>query len=211
MNLRSVLLATATVLAAVACSDSSQSEDQGTPPTDLNVLRLLPTAPPLCADSVGAWFHKTASGGPTEIALQFNEDGGSCSGSDETEDFLRLRLERNSLATMPDGTPINVGDSVFISVKWVGSDSILFEMKPSGLKFATSAKARLKIEYSQCGGDLNEDGNDDEDDDDIERQLGIWRQETLGDDFFLIGTGTIEDQDEIEADLSGFSRFMIAY
>lgn len=209
-TLRSILLAAATVLTAVACSGSGTSEDSGKPPEELNVLRLPLTAPPLCADSVGGWFHKGASGGPEEIALQFEEEGGGCGGG-ETEDFLRLRLDRNSLASMPDGSPIEVGDSVFISVKWVGSDSVLFELKPSGLKFASNAKARLKIEYDKCGGDLNNDGEDDEHDDDIRQQLGIWRQEMLGEHFFLIGTGTIEGEDKIEADLTGFSRFMIAY
>ena len=139
------------------------------------MLRLPLTAPQLCADSVGAWFHKRASGGPEEIALQFEEEDGGCGGG-ETEDFLRLRLARNSLATMPDGTPINVGDSVFISVKWVGSDSVLFEMKPSGLTFASNGKARLKIEYGECDGDFNDDGQHDNHDDDIEQELGIWRR-----------------------------------
>ncbi len=209
MTVRSMLVAATAVLTGVACASSSTSEQTGTPPGLLNVLRLPPTAPPLCADSVGAWFLKTASGGEKEIALQFAEGGGSCAG--ETEDFLRLKLSGNTLATMPDGTPIANGDSVFISVKWVGSDSILFEMKPSGLKFNPSAKAELKIEYGELGGDLNEDGNHDAEDDSIEAQIDIWRQEAPGEDFFRIGTGKVEEADEIEAKLTGFSRFMIAY
>jgi hypothetical protein len=208
MNLRPMLFATTAVVLAMACSDST-GENGGVPPGDLTALRLAPTAPPLCADSVGAWFYKTSSGPSSEIALQFAEQGGSCAG--ETEDFLRLRLDSNSLQTMPDGTPISAGDSVFISVKWVGSDSILFEMKPSGLKFNPNAKARLKIEYGEAGEDLNHDGNNDDEDTHIEQQIDIYRQESPGAAFFPIGTGKIEEENEIEADLSGFSRFMIAY
>lgn len=201
------LVVAALVLAA--CSDSSTGGDAGIPSSELNVLRLPVTAPALCADSVGGWFKKTATGGPTEIALEFPEEGSTC--NEETEDFLRLRLDRSSLDQRPDGSSINIGDSVFISVKWVGSDSIMFEMKPSGLKFASGHEARLKIEYDKLNGDLNEDGNNDEDDDDIERRLDMYRQEDGDTNWYRIGTIKLEDDDEIEGELTGFSRYMLAY
>lgn len=201
----------AAVVTMVACADSTSNSDDtpGVPSGSLNTLLLPITAPALCADSTGAWFHKRTSGGPEEIALTFPEEGDDCNG--ETEDFLRLRLERRSLATLPNGDPINVGDSVFISVKWVGSDSVLFKLSPSGLKFTPGDEARLKIEYDKLNGDLNDDGNNDEDDDEIERRLDIYRQEEGDSLWFPVGTVKIEEDDEIEAELRGFSRFMLAY
>lgn len=195
----------------VACADGTSSDDNspGVPSAHLNTLLLPITAPPLCSDSAGRWFHKRTSGEPEELALTFADEGDDCGG--ETEDFLRLRLDRRSLATLPNGDPISVGDSVFISVKWVGNDSVLFRLTPSGLKFTPGNEARLKIEYDKLNGDLNEDGNHDEDDDEIERRLDIYRQEEGDSLWFPVGTVKIEDQDEIQARLRGFSRFMIAY
>jgi hypothetical protein len=206
------LLVAALVMAGCS-SDGTDENDEGVPPEALNVLQLPINAPALCADSVGAWFVKRSTGGPQEIALVFSEedDPDEGCGTGEEEDFLRLRLDRNSLAQLPNGDSVAVGDSVFISVKWVGSDSILFEMKPSGLKFAANRPARLKIEYDRLGGDLDDDGDLDGDDDDIEQQLSIWRQEAPDLPAFKVGSVRFEEDDEIEGDITGFSRFMLAY
>lgn len=202
----------AMALSVAACSDSSNSSDPGKPAGDLNFLRLTDTAPPLCADSVGAWFFKGPDADDQELALEFPESGNLANcGSGDTEDFLRLRLKKLSLSRFPDGSPIANGDSVFISVIWVGSDSILFTLKPSGLQFDPHDPAELKIEYGEAGDDLNDDGHVDGQDSDVERKLDIWRQELLGDPFFKVGTAKIEEENEIEAKLNGFSRFAIAY
>jgi len=206
------ILPAAVALVAVACSDSSISSGGGTPPAELSYLRLAPTAPPLCADSTGAWFAKDPNGQDQEIALQFPESGNlaDCPAGSK-EDFLRLKLNKLSLLRRPDGTLISNGDSIFISVKWVGNDSILFELRPSGLQFDPAVPAVLKIEYGEAGPDLNRDGSIDGADDVVEDKLDIWRQERLGDPFFQVGTGKIEETNEIEAKLNGFSRFALAY
>lgn len=207
--MKHLTLILAAAVAIAACSNSSTGDAPGVPTSELTALRLPVTAPALCADSVGAWFYKTTNGDEKEIALQFPEEGDDCTG--ETEDFLRLRLDRRSLATLPDGTPVAIGDSVFISVKWVGSDSILFRMTPSGLRFTPGNEARLKIEYGELNGDLDEDGGHDEDDDEIETRIDIWRQEEGDSVWFSVGTVKLEDEDEIEGELRGFSRYMLAY
>jgi hypothetical protein len=198
-------------LAAAGCSDSSSS-DGGTPGSDLTFLRLTDTAPPLCEDSTGAWFVKDPNGEDKQIALTFPESGNltDC-GSGDTEDFLRLTIKKLSLLRRPDGTLISNGDSVFISVKWVGNDSILFELKPSGLQFDPADPAELKIEYGEAGDDLNDDGHVDGEDDAVEDRLDIFRQERFSDPWFRVGTAKIEENREIEAKLNGFSRFAIAY
>ncbi len=203
-----------TVLATVAvvaggCSDSTGSGG-GTPGSDLSFLRLAPTAPPLCADSTGAWFVK--NGEDKTIRLVFPESGQitDCPAG-PTKEFASLEVKQSSLLRRPNGTLISDGDSVFISFKWVGSDSILFEFQPSGLLFDPAERPELKINYTEAGPDLNDDGEVDGEDDSVETQLDIWRQERPGDPFVRVGTGKIEDQNEIEAKLNGFSRFALAY
>jgi len=202
---RTILLGAAIV---AGCSDST-GEGGGGGNGAPTPLLLAATAPDLCADSTGAWFKKDPAGQDSTIALVFPEVGSDCQGS--TEDFIRLTLKKTSLWRYPDGNLIADGDSVFISLKWVGNDSILFELKPSGLQFDVDNRAELKIEYGEAGDDLNGDGDVDSEDAEIEHRLDIWRQAQPGDPFVRVGTGKIEDSNEIEAKLTGFSRFMIAY
>jgi hypothetical protein len=205
-----VTLLAVVALAAAACSDSATGGGGGTPPGQLNVIRLPVTAPPLCQDSTGAWFLK--NGEDKEIKLEFPVSGqlADCAAG-PTDDFARLEVKKLSLLRRPNGTLIVDGDSVFISLKWVGNDSILFEFQPTGLLFDPSDPPELRIHYDQAGSDLNGDGEDDSEDDDIEQRLDIWRQERPGDPFFRVGTGHSESLKEVEAKLNGFSRFALAY
>ncbi|MBL8978582.1 MAG: hypothetical protein JNM53_09225 [Gemmatimonadetes bacterium] len=209
--IRATTLGAALIALAAACSDSTGGGG-GTPPDQLTYLRLPPTAPPLCADSTGGWAVKDPNGQDFEIALVFPESGNlaDCTGG-STEDFLRLKIEKLALLRYPNGNLVSNGDSVFISVKWVGADSILFDLEPSGLTFDPAKPADLKIEYDELNDDLDGDGDTDAEDADIEQQIDIWRQAKPGDPFVKVGTGKIEDQNEIEAKLLGFSRYAIAY
>jgi hypothetical protein len=51
----------------------------------------------------------------------------------------------------------------------------------------------------------------DVDDDAIESTMAIWRQESPGDPFVRVGTAVVEDLEEAEAELQGFSRYALAY
>ena len=210
--LRSFTLATALLAGAGACADSTGGGGGGTPPGDLNFLRLTDTAPPLCADSTGGWVKRDPAGQSIEFALVFPESGipADCNGG-STEDFLRLKIEKDAIQRRPDGTLIGNGDSVFVWVKWVGNDSLLFDLQPSGLVFDPAKPADLKIEYGEAGEDLNDDGAIDVEDDEAETKLDMWRQEHPGDDFVRVGIAKLEDENEIEAKLNGLSRYAIAY
>ena len=202
-------LAAALIAALTACSDSTGG---GGGRTDLTYLSLAATAPPLCFDSTGAKFGKDPNGQDQEMALVFPESGNlaDCAAG-PTRDFLRLKLKKTSLLRYPDGNLIANGDSVFIYVRWVGSDSILFDLQPTGLIFDPRNPAELKIEYGEASDDLNHDGRVDTEDGTIEHELDIWRQERPGDPFARVGTAKAEDSNEIEATLNGFSRYAIAY
>jgi hypothetical protein len=99
---------------------------------------------------------------------------------------------------------------VLVTIKVVDPALILFDLEPTGLQFSSAEPAELKIKYAEADDDYDDDGDDDEDDDEIELRLGIWRQENPGDPFVRLGT-LRGDDDDLEADLTGFSRYAIAY
>ncbi len=201
------LLAAALLSSALACSSSTEAVPP-IPADSLSFLRLAQTAPPLCADTVSALFTK---GVDQEIALEFPETGdiNDCPGN--TEDFVRLKLDAQSLLRYPDGTAFQTGDTVTITLAWVGSDSILVHLEPTGLTFSPSHRAELKIEYGEAGDDLDHDGSTTAADTLIENEIDIYREPTLGAGYTKVGTGKLEDENEIEAKLNGFSRYAIAY
>jgi hypothetical protein len=202
------LLATALFVSALACRSSTGSDNIPIPADSLTFLQLAPTAPALCADTVSALFTR---GVGQEIALEFPESGDIADCGSSTEDFVRLKLDAQSLLKYPDGTPFQDGDTVTITLAWVGSDSILFHLEPTGLTFSSQKKAELKIEYGEAGSDLNHDGNTDSQDDAIEQQIDIFREATPGAGYVPVGTAKVEDANEIEAKLTGFSRYALAY
>jgi hypothetical protein len=193
----------------IGCSSSTDSGGSTTkPPSELNFLQLAPTAPALCSNSVT--FDAT-KGVDVEAALKFPEPGEPADCSGGTEDFVRLRFDKESLLELPDGTPLNDGDVVTITMTWVGGDSIMVQLEPTGLKFNPTKPAELRIEYGEASDDLNHNGTVDSEDEAIEQELALWRQATLADPFVLIGSIKLEDTNEFEAELNGFSRYAIAY
>jgi hypothetical protein len=200
------------VIVAALSIGCSSSMDSGTgttkQPSDLTFLTLAPTAPALCSNSV---TFEATKGVDVEAALKFPEPGEPADCSGGTEDFVRLRIDKESLLELPNGTPLQDGDKVTITITWVGGDSIMVQLEPTGLKFNPAKPAELKIEYGEASDDLDHNGSVDSADELIEQEIGLWRQATLADPFVLIGSIKLEDQNEFEAELNGFSRYAIAY
>jgi hypothetical protein len=203
---RPLCLIALAALAALGCSDSTSSGGDNTRPADsLSFLQLAASAPALCADSIGFW---AVQGHDAEGALTFPSEDNRCP---DGEDFVRLKIKGQSLLARPDGSPILPGDSVFISIKWVGNDSLLFQLQPSGLKFRPDHPAELTMTYAECGDDLNRDGEVDDEDTTVAGLLAIWRQETLLDPFQRLTSLRPSGEHRLEANLNGFSRYAIAY
>ncbi len=198
------VIALALVASCTSDSTAPPPDQPGTerPADELQVVRLRPDAPPLEADSVSFWAFR---GTQAEAGIFFQAEGGG-----RGEEFLALELEDESLDRYPDGTPFTEGDSVLITIKVVDPALMLFEFAPSGLQFSADDPARLRIRYAEADDDFNDDGEHDEEDEDIELRLGIWRQARVGDPFVRLGT-LRGDFDDLEADLDGFSRYAIAY
>jgi hypothetical protein len=192
---------------AVGCGDSDGSgpnpPPEQRPPAALNILKLAANSPPVFNPVESFWVTK-GEGSETKIYFQDSVGGRGA-------EYLRLRIEDISLQALPDGTPIAIGDSVLITIRSVDPTLILFELEPSGLTFNPQKPAELELRYKQADDDFNEDGVVDQEDDDIEDILAIWRQESPGEDFVELGSFTIESFEEIEADLLSFSRYAIAY
>lgn len=202
MRTRNLLVATA-LTALLACSDSSGPDGGSKPPAELNVVRLPDGSPPLFNAETTFYARR---GEDREARIFFQDDVGGSG-----EEYLRLRVDAPSLLARPDGTPFAEDDSILITIRVVDPAQMLFELEPSGLTFSPAEPAELKIHYDQTGGDLDDDGDVDLDDDTIERTMAIWRQESPGDPFVRVGTAVVEDLEEAEAELQGFSRYALAY
>lgn len=194
----------AVAAALAACSDSGGPNTGGVkPPGELTIIRL-PASSPEIWNPVDSFYAK--KGVDRELRIYF-EDAVGGSG----EEYLRFRVDAGSLLARPDGSLFQVGDSVLITVRVVDPQLIYFEFEPSGLTFNPALPAQLKIEYAETGGDLDDDGDVDAEDDAIEQVIDLWRQEQPGQDFVKLGAVKIEELDEIEADVLGFTRYAIAY
>lgn len=194
------LAVTVSAAAALACSDSSGPDPS---PTELTIVRLAPDAPPLAQTQISFWAKYGQS---VEEKMWFQDDVG-----ENGEEFLRFKIPSNGLLTYPDGRAFGVDDSVRITIRMIDPARLLFEMSPSGLRFNPDEPAELEIEYAESDDDLNDDGEIDDEDAQLETQLAVWRQATLDADFVRLITRLEVDLEEIEADIVGFSRYAIAY
>jgi hypothetical protein len=186
-----------------SCSDGNAPNDGTKPPSELNVIHVAPTSTPLFNPSDSFYAKR---GEDREVRIFFQDETGH-----QGEEYLRLRVNAQSLRALPDGTPILEGDSVLIHVNVVDPTEMLFELTPSGLQFNPLEPAELKIHYDHANGDLNNDGSVDGEDDSLESTLSIWRQEQLGDPFVRLTSVLSVEIDEAVADLTGFSRYALAY
>jgi hypothetical protein len=198
-----VLLLAALAGAGASCSDSGGPPVDTKPPSELNVVHVAPSSTPLFNPSVSFYAKR---GEDREAQIFFQDEVGG-----QGEEYLRLRVDAGSLLARPDGTPILQGDSVLIQVSVVDPTEMLFDLQPSGLKFNPLAPALLKIHYDHADGDLNDDGVSDSRDTSIEGTLAIWRQETPADPFVRLASVLTIETDEAEAELTGFSRYALAY
>jgi hypothetical protein len=191
---------------ALACSDSGGPGDDGTkPPSDLTILRLGDTSPPLF-NPVESFYAVRGDNREVRIFFEKNDDPGEAG-----DEYLRFAVDNDALLAYPDGTPFVEGDSVLITVRVVDPARLLFEFEPAGLTFSPNRPAELKIHYDKADDDLDEDGDIDVDDAELELTLAIWRQESDGGPFVRLGSLLIDDLEEVDAQLEGFSRYALAY
>ena len=190
----------------LACSDSGgPGDDDVRPPSELTILRLSGESPPLFNPVASFWAVR---GETRQVEISFEDDERP---GEPGEEYLELEVDAEALLAYPDGTPFLEDDSVLITVRVVDPARLLFEFGPAGLTFSPSRPAELKIHYNHADDDLDEDGDVDLDDAELELTIAVWRQENDGDPFERLGSLLIDDLEEIDAELEGFSRYALAY
>jgi len=191
-----------------ACGDDGPTSPgpMPVPEAQLTFLRQAPTAPPLLTTDTTVIATK---GQDLEVRLFYAPAPGS--GSQTGEEFLRLKIEEETLLRYPanhprQGAVFQDGDTVSIRIQ-VAPEDIIATLEPSGLLFNTNEPAKLKLRYAEADDDIDEDGSPDPE---LEVEIDMWRQENPGDPWFRIGNVKSEDLDEVEAELFGFSRYALA-
>jgi hypothetical protein len=192
--------------AVIGCSGDIAigPEPDSRPTNGLHFLRPASDAPPL-ANPVVQFYAKR--GDNREAFIYYQRRPGR---SDSTE-FMRFRVHGSALAQRPDGTTIVEGDSILITIRVVDPARLILEFQPSGLRFAASRPAELKIRFAEANDDLDGDGDVDADDSARERELAIWKQEAPGLPWLRMASVVDFSLDEVEADVFSFTGYAIAY
>lgn len=188
------------LLLAAACDSTGPDE---VPADELTFLAFAANAPPLESSVLQVYAVR---GEAREGALFFQDEQGG-----RGDEFLRIKFEDDALLTDASGLPVAPGDSVLITITAVDPGRFLFDFQPSGIVFNPTEMPELEISYEEAEDDLDDDGDVDEDDLELERELSIWRQETLTAPFVRVFSVIVEDLDEIRAEIPGFTRYAIAY
>ena len=183
---------------------AASTPDVQKPESQLTFVRSSPTAPPLA--TVTASFY-AKRGSDREIRLYYRPRPGR---KDSTE-FLRFRVRRDALSRRPDGTAFAVNDSILITIRVADPSKLIVEFQQSGLQFSTSEPAELKLSFKEADGDVDGDGDSDSTDLALKRQLGIWFQEAPGQLWHSLTSTVFENEDDIEAKVSGFTTYAVAY
>lgn len=178
--------------------DSTVSE------SSLRFLRPALTAPPLAERVESFWAVRGAS---REIRLMYQPH----SGQPDSVEFARFRVESRSLVNDQNGQAIAQGDSILITLTIIDTLRLITDFQPSGLVFNPSRPARLWLKFGEADPDLNDDGIVSAADTSLLFDLSIWRQENAGDPWDLVASTVNTVEQEVEADIHGFTRYAVAY
>lgn len=192
--------------AVLSCSDdpATPGPDDGLKPeAELTFVRFDPDLFVSAQMTASFWAVR---GEDRELEMTYQEPDDS---GDERDEFLEFRVRPESLLRRPDGTPFAEGDSVLITVSVDPGGRFVFDFQPAGLQFDPSEPAELEIDFNLADRDLNDDGVEDQEDELIRAQLSIWRQDSPGSVWERLESLRIRE-DELRADLSGFSGFATA-
>lgn len=186
-------LALLALLPAVLGACEDPAGNRRVPGEDLVFLRPSADAPPLAVDQIS---FVAVAGQDHDIRIDY-ENGEEC---------LRFRLDDDALTRRPNGTRMDEGDTITITIRVVDEGYFNFEFQPAGLRFAEPAE--LRVNYQFAHPDFNGDGEVDDDDEDFE--FGWWRQEMPGQRWENIASARVHDATEIRADIDGFTRYALA-
>lgn len=218
--LTAALLASA--VAVTACSDDSPlspggsggSSDETASTSELTFLTQSPDAPRLLLqDDDGDGFRDTTfvatRGQDTEVEVFYEDPDNSGQRGDR---FLEFELEEESLLRYPDDHPMNgaefgPGDTITITFELRG-DTLAADFQPSGLEFNPDEPAELEMRWTNADEDTDDDGEDELDEQ--EDQLDLWKQEAPGEDWLRSGDVKDLERDRLRAFVESFTRWAVA-
>lgn len=195
------LITVMAVIGVVGCDSSGPSG--GVDESELQFLRFPPDLLPLVTTQGSFW---AVAGEGRELIMRYLPEPGETEG----EEFLRFKVESQALLRRPDGTRFQDGDSIRITVQVSPDGRFLFDFQPSGLRFNPEHPARLKVIYRRADDDIDDDGDVDGDDDAIEQRLRVWRREDGQVPWYPVGSLRVDELEEIEGFIVGFTGFAIA-
>ena len=199
------LLAVLALAAACSSSDGTGTDSVVTKPTDsLHFLSPRADAPPLVVTTASFWAKK---GDNRELRLYYH----ARLGESDSSEFLRFRVDAQSLDRRPDGSAIATGDSVQITVSVSDLTHLVVDFEPAGLRFAASRPARLTLKFAEADDDLNGDGEVNGEDAQVIAQLAIWRRESPTDPWVRQSSLVSSTDKEVDTDVLGFTNYAIAY
>jgi hypothetical protein len=196
--------------APLACNDGTSPESVSPPPgtslpaSSLTFVPLGHNTPALGATTVSFWARV---GENREVRLFYRPRAGR---NDSTE-YLRFRVKNKSLLRRPDGSTFGPNDSLLITVHVTDAVSLVVDFAPAGLQFDPTEPAELKLSFKEKNGDLNDDGRNDASDESVRARMAIWKQESFGLPWVKLATTLLTSTDEVEARLTGFTSYAIAY
>lgn len=205
-HLLSLAVAFALTGAIAGCnSDSSTAAESDIRQADaMHFLRPSITTPPLSSTTVSFYAKR---GEDREAFMYYQPKPGT---SDSTL-FMRFKVPGASLDRRPDGTAIQMGDSVRITISVADPSRLILDFQPSGLTFAATTPAELKIDFGEASHDLDGDGDVDAEDVTHELQLSIWKQESAGLPWIRLSSFVDFSSDKVEAKLVSFTGYAISY
>lgn len=193
------------LLAAAAlagCGDIFGSDGEQLPEDQLTFIRAAADAPPLDALTVTLWAR---SGETRRAAIRYvgvpHYQHDLC---------MEFTVPSGALVRREDGTPVQPGDSVRITVRVVDAARFVFQFEPAGLRFADGNPAKLRVSYWWADRDYNGDGVVDSRDSRIAERFGLWRQEREGESWQRLRTTRFADLQEVTTDVPGFTRYAVA-
>ena len=132
-------------------------------------------------------------------------------GRRDSTDLIRFRLRENSLLRRPNGSQIRAGDSVLITLKLVDPVKLVVDFQPAGLRFNPQDPADLRIRWNETNPDVNRDGSVNQQDATLKQRLNIWRRESSTTPWVRTQSVVNVPSQECELDLTGFTRYAVAY
>lgn len=203
------------LLAAAACGSDSGGPGPGPGPgpvpddstvadSGLTFLRPAPSAPALANRVVRFWAVK---GQTREVSLMYHP----AAGEKDSVVFARFRVDAQSLVNDSAGHPISAGDSLLITLAVSDTLRLITQFGPAGLVFAAARPARLALRFGEADPDLNGDGVVNAADTTALLRLSIWKQERPADPWTLLPSLVDLAAQEVDASVSGFTRFAVAY